>query len=119
MVRQEYDDTRTYIILISHKNSIDAMMIRNEGSSSTLLVNGKNFFRKRREREKKVKRRKKELKDNNETKSERKISNQPRTKGPRDNREMISEVFDTTRYPHGCSTDEKVGWIDRRSACEC
>lgn len=32
---------------------------------------------------------------------------------------MISEVFDTTRYPHGCSTDEKVGWIDRRSACEC
>lgn len=30
-----------------------------------------------------------------------------------------SEVFDTTRYPHGCSTDEKVGWIDRRSACEC
>lgn len=33
--------------------------------------------------------------------------------------EILSEVFDTTRYPHGCSTDEKVGWIDRRSACEC
>lgn len=113
MVRHEseYSDTRTYIT----RHSIDAMMIRNEGSSST-LVNGKNFFRKK-ERKNGDEEGKKE--DNNETKSERKISNQPRTKGPGDNRETISEVFDTTRYPHGCSTDEKVGWIDRRSACEC
>lgn len=50
-----------------------------------------------------------------EKKRERSIPEQK----TQDNREILSEVFDTTRYPHGCSTDEKVGWIDRRSACEC